>query len=109
MIEFKMGNVKYSVILREGKNTGKKQYFQTSKDKIKRVFDSYEFDNNGECYAAMAHIAGNDTKHGEKEDMLKINKKKSLLEFTCRDEKTANKDIEYCKLGVPFPEFKNNS
>ena len=60
-------------------------------------------DVDGEGSAQKGYIAGNDTKHGEKEDILEINKKTGLLKLTCNNEITANKCAAYFKLPLPFP------
>jgi hypothetical protein len=98
-------NVKYFIILREGENAGKGQEFYAPKEAIERVFDGFGFDKNGVCYAELGHIAGQEK--GETEDELKIDKKKSLLEFTCQNEITANKCVAYWKLGTPFSDCNN--
>lgn len=97
-----METAEYSITLRRGENKGKKQDFSAPKDKIQHIFDSFRFDNNGEAFAALGYIAGNDIKHGETEDIAKIDKKKGLLEFNCENEQTANKCVKYWDLGIPF-------
>ncbi len=97
-----METAEYSITLRDGENAGKEQYFSAPKDKIQSIFDSFGSDNNGVSFGALAHIAGNDIKHGETEDTVKINKKKRLVEFNCKNEQTANKCVNYWELGVPF-------
>lgn len=96
--------VQYCVVLRGGKDAGVRQYFSAPKKRIQHIFDGYRFDVDGETFAGLGHIAGN--QRGETEDIAKIDKRKDLLEFRCKNEKTANKCAEYWKLGVPFPEAK---
>ena len=98
-----METTKYIVILRDGENAGKEQYFSTTKEKLDEIFDGFRLDVDGVGSAQIGYIAGNDTKHGEKEDILEINKKTGLLKLTCNNEITANKCAAYFKLPLPFP------
>ena len=100
-----MEDLKYFIILRSGRNAKKRQEFYSSEEATQRIISGFKFDNDGVCYARLGYIVGQ--KKGEVEDELKINKKKSLLEFECENEETANKCAAYWKLGVPFPGCKD--
>ncbi len=97
-----MENAEYCVILSEGENAGKEQYFLISQERIQDIFNRYKFDADGKTSAKLSHIAGQ--KKGDTEDELKIDKKNGLLEFKCQNETTANKCAKYFKLPPPFPD-----
>lgn len=99
-----METAEYCIILREGENAGKKQYFSAPKKRIQHIFDGQGSGVDGETFAGLGHIAGN--QRGKTEDMAKIDKRKNLLELRCKNEETANKCAEYWKLGFPFPEVR---
>lgn len=102
--------VQYCIKLREGKDAGIRYYVRASKDEIQSIFDSCKI--GGEVSDApysidMCHIAGNDTKHGEKSDKADFNMKNlGSLVFDCKNEETANKCAKYLKLPLPFPNYK---
>lgn len=99
--------VQYCVVLREGKNAGKRQEFHVPKEKLQKIFDSCKFDNNGEVFMYVGHIAGN--KRGERADEVYFDKKRiGSLEIRAKNEETANKCAAYFKLPLPFSNYEKN-
>lgn len=95
----------YCVVLREDEDKGIKHYVWVSEEQIQNIFDSCKFDNNGEVFMHMGHIAGQNK--GEKADEVYFNKKKiSSLEIRAENQETANKCAEYFKLPLPFPDYE---
>ena len=95
----------YCVELRTGPSAGEIQTFFASPDLIKKVCDGVSFNYKEIAFFGMSYIAGNDTRHGEPEDMLCINKNINLLTLKAQNRMTANRCMKYLGFSVPFPKL----
>ena len=95
----------YCIKLRTGPSAGEIQTFFASPDLIKKVCDGVSFNYKGIAFFGMSYIARNDTRHGEPEDMLCINKNIDLLTLKAQNRMTANRCMKYLGFPVPFPKL----
>ena len=96
--------VRYCIILRTGPDKGAEIYRRAPRDRIDYMFSGCKFtDREGNVTLGMAHIAGNNTKHGEEEDAIKLNVRNPLsVVLTAYSKRTANRCMKYWKIPAPF-------
>ena len=94
----------YKVVLRSRNNQNKEFYFLAEKEKIERIFHSCKFKNKeGYTEIGMAHIAGNNLKKREPEDILRFNLGDlDSLVLTAQNKRTAKKCLSYWNIAYPF-------